>query len=194
MPSPLDTVLDRLYADDARQRAAGLPSSQRTRNLERETGRWLRLLVLATSARALLEVGSSNGVSTLWLASAAAETGGHVTGTELLPERAAEANANLAEAGLGHVATVRAGDAAATVAGLPGPFDLVFIDAEKDDYIAHFEHVVDKVRNGGLVLADNVISHDLSAYQAMLRARPDVETVTVPIGRGVEMSVVRGGM
>ena len=193
MPSPLDTVLDRLYADDARQRAAGLPSSQRTRNLERETGRWLRLLVLATGARAILEVGSSNGVSTLWLASAAAETGGHVTGTELLPERAAEANANLAEAGLGRVATVRAGDAAGTVAGLPGPFDLVFIDAEKDDYIAHFEHVVDKVRNGGLVLADNVISHDLSAYQAMLRARPDVETVTVPIGRGVEMTVVRGG-
>ena len=193
MPSPLDTVLDRLYADDARQRAAGLPSSQRTRNLERETGRWLRLLVLATSARAILEVGSSNGVSTLWLASAAAETGGHVTGTELLPERAAEANANLAEAGLGHVATVRAGDAAATVAGLPGPFDLVFIDAEKDDYVAHFERVVGKVRPGGLVLADNVISHDLSAYQAMLRARPDVETVTVPIGRGVEMTVVRGG-
>ena len=193
MPSPLDTVLDRLYADDARQRAAGLPSSQRTRNLERETGRWLRLLVLATSARAILEVGSSNGVSTLWLASAAAETGGHVTGTELLPERAAEANANLAEAGLGHVATVRAGDAAATVAGLPGPFDLVFIDAEKDDYIAHFGRVVGKVRPGGLVLADNVISHDLSAYQAMLRARPDVETVTVPIGRGVEMTVVRGG-
>ena len=193
MPSPLDTVLDRLYADDARQRAAGLPSSQRTRNLERETGRWLRLLVLATSARAILEVGSSNGVSTLWLASAAAETGGHVTGTELLPERAAEANANLAEAGLGHVATVRAGDAAATVAGLPGPFDLVFIDAEKDDYVAHFERVVGKVRPGGLVLADNVVSHDLSAYQAMLRARPDVETVTVPIGRGVEMTVVRGG-
>ena len=193
MPSPLDTVLDRLYADDARQRAAGLPSSQRTRNLERETGHWLRLLVLATSARAILEVGSSNGVSTLWLASAAAETGGRVTGTELIPERAAAANAYLAEARLGRVATVLPGDALTSVAGLPGPFDLVFIDAEKDDYIAHFEHVVDKVRNGGLVLADNVISHDLSAYHAMLRARPDIETVTVPIGRGVEMSVVRGG-
>ena len=191
MPSPLDTVLDRLYADDARQRAAGLPSSQRTRNLERETGHWLRLLVLATGARAILEIGSSNGVSTLWLASAAAETGGHVTGTELIPERAAAANAHLAEAGLGRVATVLPGDAATTVAGLAGPFDLVFIDAEKDDYVAHFERVVGKVRNGGLVLADNVISHDLSAYQAMLRARPDIETVTVPIGRGVEMSVVR---
>ncbi len=191
MPSPLDTVLDRLYADDARQRAAGLPSSQRTRNLERETGHWLRLLVLATGARAILEIGSSNGVSTLWLASAAAETGGHVTGTELIPERAAAANAHLAEARLGRVATVLPGDALTAVAGLAGPFDLVFIDAEKDDYIAHFERVVGKVRNGGLVLADNVISHDLSAYQAMLRARPDIETVTVPIGRGVEMSVVR---
>lgn len=193
MPTPLETVLDRLYADDARQRAAGLPSAQRTRNLELETGRWLRLLVLATNAKAILEIGSSNGVSTLWLASAAAETGGRVTGTELIAERAAEANANLAEAGLGHVATVLPGDAGASVAGLAGPFDLVFVDAEKDDYAAHFERVVGKVRPGGLVLADNVISHDISAYQHLLRSRPDIETLTVPIGRGVEMSLVRGG-
>ena len=62
-----------------------------------------------------------------------------------------------------------AGDARATVASLPGPFDLVFIDAEKDDYVDHLQAVADRVRPGGLILADNVISHDLSAYQAMLR-------------------------
>jgi caffeoyl-CoA O-methyltransferase len=185
----VDAVLERLYADDAAQRAAGLPSSQRTRNVERETGRWLALLVRATKARELLEIGSSNGVSTMWLAAAARQNGGQVTGTEILPERAAEANRNLVDAGLDGLARVVAGDAQATVASLPGPFDLVFIDAEKDDYVDHFEAVVDRVRIGGLILADNVISHDLSAYQAVLRERSDVETVTIPIGRGVEFTV-----
>jgi len=185
----IDAVLERLYAADAAQRAAGLPSSQRTRNVERETGRFLALLVRATNARELLEIGSSNGVSTIWLAAAARQNGGRVTGTEILPERAAEANRNLADAGLDAVAQVVAGEARATVASLPGPFDLVFIDAEKDDYVHHLETVVGQVRPGGLILADNVISHDLSAYQAMLRSRRDVETVTVPIDRGVEFTV-----
>jgi predicted O-methyltransferase YrrM len=185
----VDVVLERLYAEDAAQRAAGLPSSQRTRNVERETGRWLALLVRATNARDLLEIGSSNGVSTIWLAAAARQNGGRVTGTEILPERAADANRNLAEAGLDAVAKVMAGEARETVAGLPGPFDLVFIDAEKDDYVDHLEAVIGRVRPGGLILADNVISHDLSAYQAMLRSRSDVETVTIPIDRGVEFTV-----
>jgi caffeoyl-CoA O-methyltransferase len=185
----IDAVLERLYAEDGAQRAAGLPSSQRTRNVERQTGRWLALLVRATNARQLLEIGSSNGVSTIWLAAAARQNGGQVIGTEILPERVAEANRNLAEAGLDGVARVVAGEARATVASLPGPFDLVFIDAEKDDYVDHFAAVVDRVEIGGLILADNVISHDLSAYQAMLRSRSDVETVTVPIDRGVEFTV-----
>ena len=185
----VDAVLERLYAEDAAQRAAGLPSSQRTRNVERETGRWLALLVRATNARGLLEIGSSNGVSTIWLAAAARQNGGRVTGTEILPERAAEANRNLADAGLDTVARVVAGDARATVASLPGPFDLVFIDAEKDDYVDHFEAVAGRVRRGGLILADNVISHDLSAYQAVVRERGDVETVTIPINRGLEFTL-----
>jgi predicted O-methyltransferase YrrM len=185
----IDAVLERLYADDAAQRAAGLPSSQRTRNVERETGHWLALLVRATNARELLEIGSSNGVSTIWLAAAARQNGGQVTGTEILPERAGEANRNLADAGLDTVARVVAGDARATVASLPGPFDLVFIDAEKDDYVDHLEAIVDRVRIGGLILADNVISHDLSTFQAVLRERSDVETVTIPIDRGVEFTL-----
>ncbi len=185
----VEAVLERLYAEDAAQREANLPSSQRTRNVDRETGRWLALLVRATNARDLLEIGTSNGVSTIWLAAAARQNGGRVTGTEILPERAAEANRNLADAGLDAVARVVAGDARATVASLPGPFDLVFIDAEKDDYVDHFEAIVDRVRIGGLLLADNVISHDLSAYQAVVCDRNNVETVTIPIGRGVEFTL-----
>jgi caffeoyl-CoA O-methyltransferase len=189
MDERVEAVLEQLYAEDAAQRAAGLPSSQRTRNVERETGRWLALLVRATKAREVLEIGSSNGVSTIWLAAAARQNEGRVTGTEILPERAAEANRNLAEAGLGAVAQIVPGDARATVANLPGPFDLVFIDAEKDDYVDHFATVAGRVRPGGLILADNVTSHDLSVYQAALRARSDVETVTIPIGRGIEFTL-----
>jgi caffeoyl-CoA O-methyltransferase len=182
-------VLERLYTDDAAQRAAGLSSAQRTRNIDRETGRWLNMLVRVSRARTLLEIGSSNAVSTIWLAAAARETGGTVTGTEILTERAAQANRNLEEAGLSDVAQIIAGDARETVATLPGPFDLVFIDAEKDDYVHHMRGIIDCVRIGGLILADNVVSHDLSAYQAELRQRADVETVTIPIGRGIEFTL-----
>ena len=185
-------VLDRLYAEDAAQRAAGLPSSQRTRNVDRETGEWLNLLIRATGAKNILEIGSSNAVSTILLADAARANGGRVTGTEIIPERAAEANRNLAEAGLADVATVIAGNAQDTTEGLQGPFDLVFIDAEKDDYSAHLLAIIDRVRPGGLILADNVVSHDVTAYQKLVRERDDLETVTIPLNRGIEFTLKRG--
>ncbi len=182
-------VLDGLYANDAAQRGAGLPAAQRTRNVERETGRFLNLLVRSLGARSILEIGSSNGVSTIWLASAAIDTRGDVTGTEIIPERAAAANANLDAAGLASVARVLPGEGRTSASNLPGPFDLVFIDAEKEDYADHFLAVIDRVRPGGVVVADNVVSHDLSAYQSMLRARSDVDTVTLPLDRGLEYTV-----
>ena len=185
-------VLDRLYAEDTAQRAAGLPSSQRTRNVDRETGEWLNLIIRATGARNILEIGSSNAVSTILLADAARANGGRVTGTEIIPERAADANRNLAEAGLSDVATVLAGNAQQTTSSLDGPFDLVFIDAEKDDYPAHLLAIVDRVRPGGLILADNVVSHDCSAYQRLVRERDDLETVTIPLNRGIEFTLKRG--
>ena len=185
-------VLDRLYADDARQRAAGLPPSARTRNIDRASGQFLALTAVATGARRIVEVGSSNGVSTVWLASGAVRTGGRVTGTELLPERAAEANRNLSEAGLAGVAEVLAGDAREVLSETAVPIDLLFIDAEKDDYVDHLLALVDKVRPGGVVLADNVVSHDLAAYQALLRDRRDLATVTLPLERGIEYTVKLG--
>ncbi len=188
MDHPADAVLRRLYASDAAQRAAGLPSSQRTRNVEHETGLFLKLLARSLNAKSVVEIGSSNGVSTVWLARGL-PADGTITGTEVLPERAAEANANLAEAGFANIARIVAGEARATLANLPGPFDLVFIDAEKDDYVDHFLAVIDRVHVGGVILADNVVSHDLSAYQSMLRLRDDVETVTLPLNRGVEYTV-----
>lgn len=189
--SKANAVMTRLYQEDAEQRRAGLPSNQRTRNVDVETGRFLSLLARAAGAKTVVEIGSSNGLSTLWLALAMRDTEGYVMGTELIEDRVIEANANLDVAGLASHGGVVGGDAKETISGLSGPIDLVFIDAEKDDYIAHFEAVFPLVRPGGLILADNVTSHDLSLYQAMLRARNDVETVTVTLDRGLEMTYKR---
>ena len=185
-------VIAELRLSDSEQRWQGLPSEQRTRNLDEETARYLYLLVRAARPRQIVEIGSSNGLSTIWLALAARDHGGRVTGTELLTERAEEANRNLRAAGLDGVAEVVPGDARETIARLAGPFDLVFLDAEKDDYSAHFAAFFPKVAPGGLIVTDNVTSHDCTAYQAMLRARDDVETVTLTLERGLEFTVKRG--
>src|SRR5262245_3724654 len=189
VPDPrVADLLDRLSCDDERQRRDGLPSSQRTRNVTVETGRFLWLLARSMYARTVVEIGSSNGVSTIWLALAMRETGGMVTGTEVLSARVDQANDNLKLAGLDSYARVVKGDARETLRSLRGPLDLIFIDAEKDDYVDHFAAAFPLLRVGGIVLADNVVSHDLSQYQAMLRDRGDVATVTLPLERGVEFT------
>lgn len=184
-------ILEQLYVEDRLQREAGLTSEQRTRNVDRETGAFLYLLTKSLGSERILEVGSSNGVSTLWFAAALSEKGGSVLGTEILPARAELANLNLLEAGFGEIGRVLAGDARDLLLDNKDhiePFDLVFIDAEKDDYIEHFEAAWPLVRPGGVVLADNVTSHDISDYQTMVASRPDAESVTIPIGRGIEMT------
>ena len=184
----IDATLERLYAEDHEQRRLGLPTSARTRNIDIESGRLLFLLALGLRAQTIVEIGSSNAVSTIWLAAAAQRTGGSVFGAELIPERAAQANRNLAEAGLDGFASVHPGPAAESLVAVEGPIDLVFIDAEKNDYIDHFNVIIDRVRPGGLIVADNVAPHDCPAYQQMLRNRPDMETVTVTQERGLEIS------
>jgi len=134
---------------------------------------------------------SSNGLSTIWLAAALRVTGDVVSGTEILPARADEANANLREAGLADDGHVVPGHTRATISTITEPIDLVFIDAEKDDDSAQFEVVFVEVRCGGLILADNVVSHDCSVYQAMLRSRSDVDTMTLPIEHGIEFTYKR---
>jgi caffeoyl-CoA O-methyltransferase len=182
-------VLAEMRAADREERRLGLPSVERARNVDEETARYLYLTVRAAKPQQILEIGSSNGFSTIWLALAAREYGGRVTGTEILPARAAEAAANLERTGLAAIARVVPGDARETVATLDGPFAFVFLDAKNHDYDAHFANFFPKVPSGGLIVTDNVISHDCTAFQAMLRARTDVLTVTVPLERGLEVTL-----
>ena len=191
MDRPLLDLLDRLarFGEDNDARETARP--RRMLNITRDTGRLLWILIGAIGAKRVLEVGTSNGFSTIWLADAARSTGGRVTTLELNPDKIALARANLADAGLAGFVDVIAGTAADTLATLPGPFDLVFLDADRPSYLTYLELVVPKLRPGGLLVADNVTSHasELQDYLARVKSHPRLFSVTVPIGNGEEIAV-----
>ena len=167
---------------------------RRMLNITRDTGRLLWILVCATRATRILEVGTSNAFSTIWLADAARTTGGRVTTLEVNPDKIALARANLASAGLADVVDILEGPAAETLATLTGPFDLVFLDADRPSYLTYLELVVPRLRTSGMLVADNVTSHasELTDYLSRVKSHPELFTVTVPIGNGEEIAVKLG--
>ncbi|HEY2992704.1 MAG TPA: O-methyltransferase [Methylomirabilota bacterium] len=191
MDRALLELLDRLarFGEDNDARETARP--RRMLNITRDTGRLLWILVAAAGATRILEVGTSNAFSTIWLADAARATAGRVTTLELNPDKVALARANLAEAGLAAFVDIIEGKAADTLARLPGPFDLVFLDADRPSYLTYLELVVPKLRAGGLLVADNVTSHasELQDYLARVKSHPRLFSVTVPIGNGEEIAV-----
>ena len=140
----------------------------------------------------MLELGGSRGYSSIWLAAGARYLGGHVLSTENDPKKIAAWRENVADAGLEDWADLVEGDALETVAKIDDVFDVVLIDAEKDDYEALFQVARTKVEPGGLVVADNVLSHEetLGAYSRARQDDPTLESVTVPLDRGLELTVV----
>ncbi len=185
------TITD-LLAD--MQNQAGLAQDkehwERARSLHPDSARLLNIVARSMGARRILEIGTSVGYSTVFLALAAQATGGHVTTLELMPAKFEAAQANLARGELTPFVTQHLGDALELLPGLPGPWDLMFVDAEKDLYAAVWPLIKDTVRPGGLVVSDNVVSHasDLAPYLDMVRADEHYDTVTVPIGSGLEFS------
>ena len=185
-------VLDRLAAEDEQERERGLPSSQRSRAVAPTTGRFLFALVAPQTSCAVLEIGGSRGYSTIWLAAGARILGGRVTSLEKDPRKLDAWRRNIAEAGLEEWAELVEGDALETLAELDDAFDVCFLDAEKEDYEQLFQVARRKLEPGGLVVADNVLSHaeTLGAYSAARQADPTLLSLTVPLDRGLELSVV----
>lgn len=161
----VDRYLEGLFGppDDAlasaltRAEKAGLPPI----NVSSGLGRFLHVLALATGARRILEIGTLGGYSTIWLARALPE-GGSLVSLEYEPRHAEVARENLAAAGLADRVEVRVGDAAVSLRELAeageGPFDLVFIDADKPPYAEYLEAAIQLSRPGTLIVADNVVS------------------------------------
>ena len=127
-------VLARLEAEDAAEREAGEPAAQRSRQVAPTTGRFLFALAASQAGIEVLEIGGSRGYSTIWLAAGARLLGGQVTSLELDPVKCAAWRTSVADAGLDEWAELVEGDAHETLRGTEDVFDLVFLDAEKDDY------------------------------------------------------------
>jgi predicted O-methyltransferase YrrM len=167
----------------------------RWRNVEPETAELLGVLVRATKAQRVLEIGTSNGYSTIWLADAAEATGGEVLTVELDPARTALARAHLARAGLQDRVELRTEDAAQTLRGLPDhAFELTFLDAERPHYAGYWPDLVRTLAPGGLLAVDNVISHadELVDFRAVVDGDQRVTQALVPIGAGLLLVVAPG--
>lgn len=185
-------VLERLEREDADERARGLPSSQRARQVARTTGQFLFALVSPQADCEVLEIGGSRGYSAVWFAAGVRTLGGRVLSLENDPVKAEAWRRNISDAGLEDWAELVEGDAFETLERIDDVFDVVFLDAEKDDYERLFTLARGKLEPGGLVVADNVLSHPgpLAQYSAARQADPSLSSVTVPLDRGLELSVV----
>jgi predicted O-methyltransferase YrrM len=185
-------VLARLEREDAEERARGVPASERARQVTPATGRFLFSVVAPQTDCEVLEIGGSRGYSTIWLAAGVRYLGGRVLSLEHDQQKIEAWRANVAEAGVGDWADLVEGDAFETLPAIDDVFDVVFLDAEKDDYERLFDIARTKLEPGALIVADNVLSHEetLGAYSKARQADPTLESVTVPLDRGLELSVV----
>jgi len=185
-------VLERLEHEDAEERERGVAREQRARAVAPTTGRFLFSLVAPQNACEVLEIGGSRGYSSIWFGAGVRILGGRVLSLEHDPAKCEAWRRNVAEAGLEEWAELVEGDAFESLPATEDVFDVVFIDAEKDDYERLFELARGKLEPGGLVVADNVLSHEetLGAYSRARQGDANLVSVTVPLDRGLEISVV----
>jgi predicted O-methyltransferase YrrM len=182
----------RIHALASRHDANQADRLDRFRILEPETAELLAVIVRATGARRMLEVGTSIGYSTLWLADAAEAVGGTLVSVEIDSGRSAIARKNLVHAGL--TADLRVGDAGEVLRGSGDEsWDLIFLDAERPAYAGYWPDVVRTLAPRGLVAIDNVISHadQVEELLALMAAEPGVTATQVPIGAGLQLAVKR---
>ena len=200
----VDPVIERVLAEFERraeeeQRRTLAPGAPGT-NLDdlllsvgREAGTLLYLLASGGQSRRILELGTSYGYSTVWLAAAARATGGKVISLELRDFKIEHARQALTRAGLSTRVEFHAGDCLETLKKLPGPFDFVLLDVWKDLYLPCFELIHPKLAPGAIIAADNmllpeVVRPQAEAYRARVRAVGDLDSVLLDIGNGVEVS------
>jgi len=184
-----------LPKDDAEQKILKaleeIPQKQgRIMNVPAQDGRLLRLLAETIGAKTAVEIGTSNGISGLWLCLALRKTDGKLITHEIDAKRAAMARENFAGAGVANLVTIVEGNAHETVAKLKGPIDLVFIDADKEGYLDYFKKLLPLVRPGGLVLAHNM--NPRMADQEFVKAittNPDLETLFYMEGAGMSVTL-----
>ena len=185
-------VLERLEREDDEERERGLGVMERSRAVAPTTGRFLFSFVAPNAGCEVLEIGGSRGYSSIWLAAGVRYLGGRVLSLEKDPAKVEAWRKNVEDAGLSEWAELVEGDAHEILESLEDYFDVVFLDSEKDDYENLFALARQRLEPGGVVVADNVLSHveTLGAYSEARQADPTLSSVTLPLDRGLEISVV----
>jgi predicted O-methyltransferase YrrM len=158
-----------------------------------DTGTLLNVLIKGARSRSIVELGTSYGHSTVFLAEAARACDGHVVSIDVCAQKQRYAREQLAEAGLDAVVDFVTGDAREVLAAMPGPLDFVLIDLWKDLYIPCFDLVYPKLAEGAFVVADNILFPDMfraemNAYRQHVREQRGIESVLLPVGSGIELS------
>ncbi len=185
IPQPILDRMRHLEEIDAQDRQDGTPRLQRLRQIPPETGRFLALLAAGAPEGSCIEIGTSAGYSTLWLALACREAGRTITTFEVLEKKIALARETFRLTKVEDVVTLVAGDTREHLADY-GDIAFCFLDAEKEVYADCYELVVPRLVEGGLLVADNAINHQETLQPLLDRALSDerVDALIVPIGKG----------
>jgi predicted O-methyltransferase YrrM len=164
--------------------------SRKLLNLEPETAEIVSILARSSRARHILEIGTSNGYSTIWLAASVGPEGGHVISIDRSREKHRMAQDNLLTASLSQYVDLRLGDATEVIQTLPGPFDFVFFDADRTSAPGQLTLLLPKLAPQALILADNVLSHpeEIAGYLRMVKSLEHLQHVLIPVGKGLSVA------
>ena len=198
MNEKIHRILSRLERQSNRERAgkAKVASGMEMLAITADTGTFFSILLKSIKARRVLEIGTSSGFSALWFADAMLENKGSITTIEGNPKKAEWARKNFAQAGVGGMVKVMEGQALDILRKLDPrkKFDFVFIDADKENLAEYFDLVLPMTRVGGIIAVDNMLypkryRRHMSKYAKYVQSMPGVQSVTVPIGMGEEVTL-----
>lgn len=192
MDANVRKLLQRLEAEGLKHDSAETEHSRKLLNLEPATAGVVAMLLQIAGTRNVLEIGTSNGYSTIWLAATIGPLGGRVTSIDKDPRKHALARENLAAVDLLRYVDLRLGDATEIAARLTGPFDCLFFDADRISAPKQLELLLPKLALPGLLLADNAISHpdQIAGYLARIEEIQRISHTIIPVGKGLSVAYV----
>lgn len=164
-------------------------------NIDRTTGQFLYKMVLKLKPQVIVEVGASNGYSTIWLAMAAKKVGAKVITFEFVPEKVRDLVSNLQKAKLIDIVQIIPDDVNKRIGDLPGKIDFIFLDGRKNEYLQQIKALEPKLSNNAVIIADNAVSHKhtMNDYLYYVENEPQFDSQLKDIGTGVEITYYKGG-
>jgi predicted O-methyltransferase YrrM len=185
-------LLRRLEAEGLKHDSAETEHSRKMLNLEPATAEVVAMLLQIAGTRNVLEIGTSNGYSTIWIAATVGPSGGRVTSIDKDPQKHALARENLAAVDLLRYVDLRLGDATEIAARLTGPFDCLFFDADRISAPKQLDLLLPKLSLPGLLLADNALSHpdQIAGYLARIEEIQRISHTIIPVGKGLSVAYV----